>query len=182
LQRDGNGVTERMDEPGEGTREWIALGECARRLGISRAGIYGRIKRGTIEAKRGNRGGYIVAWPPPGHDGQGDVTLQVHDQSRDSSVTVTALQAELGELRVALARAEGEITTRNAVIAELRASLDHERARSEKIESAGRADTVEVAASRELVARLRSLLIEARVAAEARRPWWRWWFNQGAGQ
>jgi hypothetical protein len=115
-----------MDEPGEGTREWIALGDCARRLGISRAGVYGRIKRGTIEAKRGNRGGYIVAWPPPGHDGQGDVTLQTHDQSRDSSVTVTALQVELGELRVTLARAEGEIAARNAVIAELRASTTAE--------------------------------------------------------
>jgi hypothetical protein len=166
-----------MDEPGEGTREWIALGDCARRLGISRAGVYGRIKRGTIEAKRSNRGGYIVAWPPPGHDGQGDVTLQTHDQSRDSSVTVTALQVELGELRVTLARAEGEIAARNAVIAELRASLDHERARAERIESAGRADTAEVMASRELVARLRALLVEARVAAEGRRPWWRRLFD-----
>jgi hypothetical protein len=158
-----------MDEPGEGTREWLPLGDFARRLGISRAAVYGRIRRGTLEARRGNRGGYVVSWPPPDHDG----TLQTHDQSRNSSVTVTTLQAELTELKVTLARTEGEIAAQNAVIAELRASLDHERARAERIESAGRADTVEVAASRELVAKLRSLLVEARVAAEARRPWWR---------
>jgi predicted DNA-binding transcriptional regulator AlpA len=98
-----------MEETSEAAREWIALGDCARRLGISRAAVYGRIKRGTLDAKHGNRGGYIVAWPPPDHDGQGDITLQSRDQSRDDNVTITVLQVEMAELRIALARAEGEI-------------------------------------------------------------------------
>ncbi len=81
-----------MEETVAAEREWIPLGEFARRLGLARASVYGRIKRGTLEAKRGNRGGYLVQWPPPSHDGSGDVVgdvaLQGHNQSRNSSATV----------------------------------------------------------------------------------------------
>jgi hypothetical protein len=34
-----------MEETSESLREWIPLGDFARRLGIARASVYGRIKR-----------------------------------------------------------------------------------------------------------------------------------------
>jgi hypothetical protein len=195
-----------MEEVVAAKRDWIPLGEFARRLGIARASVYGRIKRGTLEAKRGNRGGYLVQWPPPAHEGSGDVVsdvaLQGNSQSRDNSATVVGdvvgLQAELAqlrerlavleherqkmaELRMALSRAEAkveavtalakgeveavkrvaaaeveamrtqvatQIASRNIVIEELKAGLDHERARSERLEG---------------------------LLTETRRPWWRRW-------
>ncbi len=195
-----------MEQNTDSGREWISLGEFARRLGITRPSVYGRIKRGTLEAKRGNRGGYLVQWPPPGHDGSGDVALQAHNRLRDSSATVVGdvvgLQVELAQfrerlvaleherqeiagLRSALARAEAKveavtalakgevdaarkvaaaeveamkgqleagIAARNAVIGELKAGLEHERARSERLEG---------------------------MLAVVRRPWRRRWFDQG---
>jgi hypothetical protein len=182
-------VTAGVDEISEIAREWIPLGDCARKLGISRAGVYGRIKRGTLEARRGNRGGYMVSWPPPGHDGQGDVTLQASDQSRDSSVTVTALQAELAELRLALAKAEGETEAVRRQLAEVRETLVYERARAERLERAVlHAD--DGAADRKLMAELREMLVGLKAEAatpkgesvpvvtpQRRQSWWRRWVS-----
>src|SRR3954452_17277109 len=118
-------MTDQLDGAGDG---WITLGDYARRLGISRAGVYGRIKRGTLNAKRANRGGYLVRWPPPEGDGNAatarDGALQKRDGRAASSVTVTdetlALQAEVAELREGLA---AERVTRARVEGELAAEL-----------------------------------------------------------
>ncbi len=153
-----------MDETSDIAREWIPLGECARRLGISRAGVYGRIKRGTLEARRGNRGGYTVSWPPPDHDGHGDVTLQNHDQSRDSSVTVMALQAELVELRLALTKAEGETEAVRRQLAEVKETLAYERARAERLERQA-SHAGDEAAAHKLVTELREMLVGLKAEA-----------------
>jgi hypothetical protein len=182
-------VTAGVDETSEIAREWIPLGDCARKLGISRAGVYGRIKRGTLEARRGNRGGYMVSWPPPDHDGQGDVTLRASDQPRDSSVTVTALQAELAELRLALAKAKGETEAVRRQLAEVRETLAYERARAERLER-GVPHADDGAADRKLVAELREMLVGLKVEAatpkdesvsvvtpQRRQSWWRRWVS-----
>ena len=47
-----------MDDvtPGD-SAQWIGLGEAARRLGVTRAAIYGRIERKTLTTRpKGNRG------------------------------------------------------------------------------------------------------------------------------
>jgi hypothetical protein len=43
---DGHG-----DVPAQGSGEWISLGDTARRLGVTRASVYGRIKRGTLQTR-----------------------------------------------------------------------------------------------------------------------------------
>src|SRR5689334_23370413 len=143
------------EQTNDATREWITLGDFARRLGIARASVYGRIKRGTLEAKRANRGGYLVPWPPPDHDGSGDkagdVALQASNGRADSSATVAydvaALQIEVARLEERLAadeRRENEFRTgfareRAALaerIADMAGSLVAERARADRLEAA----------------------------------------------
>src|SRR4051795_4765603 len=96
-------MTDQLDGAGDG---WITLGDFARRLGVTRACVYGRIKRGTLDAKRANRGGNLVLWSPPGGDGSGgsarDIARRERDRHVDRSVTVTdrglALRVEVARL------------------------------------------------------------------------------------
>jgi predicted RNase H-like nuclease (RuvC/YqgF family) len=64
---------------------------------------------------------------------------------RDAAKVIATAQVEAMELRL-----EAEVAARNAVIEELKAGLDHERARSERLEG---------------------------MLAEFRRPWWRRWMG-----
>jgi hypothetical protein len=125
--------------PGDGT-EWISLGEAARRLGVSRAAVYGRVERGTLQNRpKGNRG-MEVLWPPPQrhHDGKDDVALTVmgdvtslldklHERLDHEVVELhgklDAAQAQVADLRVQLAMAQGEVAAKDAVQTELRAQL-----------------------------------------------------------
>src|SRR4051812_5478488 len=99
-----------VEQAGDTGREGITLGDFARRLGIAPASVYGRIKRGTLDARRANRGGYLVQWPPPDHDGSGDVALREHDRRGDGSATVAhdvvALQVQVARLEERLAAGE----------------------------------------------------------------------------
>src|SRR4051812_37325863 len=115
-------MTDQLAGAGDG---WIPLGAFARRLGVTRACVYGRIKRGTLDAKRANRGGYLVPWPPPDHDGSGDtagdVARQGRDRRGDGSATVAQ---EVSALRVEVARLEERLAARDALGAEFRARID----------------------------------------------------------
>jgi hypothetical protein len=64
---------------------------------------------------------------------------------RDAAKAIATAEVEAMNLRL-----QAEVAARNAVIEELKAGLDHERARSERLEG---------------------------LLAEARRPWWRWWLS-----
>src|SRR3954470_16069880 len=103
-------MADQIDGAGDG---WITLGDYARRLGVTRACVYGRIKRGTLDAKRANRGGYLVPWPPQGGDGSAaavrDGALQERDGNAAGSVTVTD---ESAALRVEVARLEERLAAR----------------------------------------------------------------------
>jgi hypothetical protein len=128
--------------PGDG-EEWVSLGEAARRLGVTRAAIYGRIERRTLTTRpKGNRG-LEVLWPPPQHhpNGKGDVAVKVTDDvaavlaelrerlghAEDEVVELRgqrdAAQAQVADLRVQLATAQGEVAAKDAVQTELRAQL-----------------------------------------------------------
>jgi hypothetical protein len=132
--------------PGDST-EWIGLGEAARRLGVSRAAVYGWVERRTLQSRpKGNRG-LEVLWPPPQryHNGKDDVALTVmgdvtsllaelrdrldHEvvelrrQVGELHGKLDATQGEVANLRVQLATAQGEVATKDAVQAELRAQL-----------------------------------------------------------
>jgi hypothetical protein len=58
--------------PGDG-EEWVSLGEAARRLGVTRAAIYGRIERRTLTTRpKGNR-----VWRCCGHPRNITLTVRV---------------------------------------------------------------------------------------------------------
>src|SRR3954471_14019991 len=151
--------------------EWIGLGEAARRLGVTRAAIYGRIERRTLVARpKGNRG-VEVQWPPPQRhpDGKGDIAV---------TVTGDVMVTTLDDLRERLERAEGEaerLRDQNAQLYQQIADLHSERDRiversAQTRERAAKAEG-EATTLRDALADLSGRLdrAEARLAM----PWWR---------
>ena len=149
--------------------EWVALGEFARRMGVTRAAVYGRASRGTLTTRpRGNRGLEVLWQPaqrhPNGHgngkgddhgNGKGDVT---HD------VTAAVL---LG----CLDRAENELAVASARVTELRIQLatahsERDAARAVAIADVATAQA-DTAARDAVIAELREQV------AWLRLPWWR---------
>jgi hypothetical protein len=108
---------------------WVSLPEAARRLGVTTRAIRGRIRRGTLESRpRGNTGREVYLL------GSAMATLALADRAvlpQDVSGEVERLRAELAdtldelaEVRVALARAEGQLAARAEVVDSLRADRD----------------------------------------------------------
>jgi hypothetical protein len=130
VARDGERDNER-DEP---TGQWVPLALAVRKLGISRAAVYRRIRAGTLDARpRGNRGLEVLVRDDR-DEGRDD-----RDHLADGSVYVSrdaARDIELIELRLRVeqlveraARAEGEA-------AATRTQLERELARGDRLEAA----------------------------------------------
>lgn len=118
--------------------QWLSIGQAARLLGVGRAAVYGRIKRGSIEARRSNDG---AAWEVfVDHDtlaaSQAMVADREHDPSRDdhaaalqvelarSEERLTAVERELAEKAERLVKVEAELTdVRRELVDELRRSI-----------------------------------------------------------
>ncbi len=64
---------------------WMSVSGAAKRLGVSRQAIQNRIKRGTLETRRNNRGEMVVLCPATG-----DATLQ----TAVAQQTVSAMVAD----------------------------------------------------------------------------------------
>lgn len=111
-----------MDQTGDDAGpEWVTLGVFAQRLGITRAGVYGRIKRGTVESRRRGNKGYEVRWPPPDHhhvtgNGNGDGH---GDDHRDGHGDIIEMRVQIARLEERLAGAERLLAERDARIADL---------------------------------------------------------------
>jgi hypothetical protein len=148
-----------MDIGMDGTTNWLPISEAAPRLGLTVDGLRSRVRRGLITSRKGNDGRLLVAVSmdsaATGHEPVVDTSSPVTDHGE-----LSELRAEVMDLRIALARTEEQLTAtkgvataeieamrkqlesgmkameagiaaRNAVIEELKAGLDHERARSE---------------------------------------------------
>jgi hypothetical protein len=157
--------------PGDGA-QWIGLGEAARRLGVTRAAIYGRIERKTLTTRpKGNRG-LEVLWtlPQHHHDRHGDIP-----PNGDGDIAA-ALAAEL---RARLEQAEGEALQLRGQVADLRVELGAAREQVaaaqavaiSDVEAAQRIAEAEIAAKETVIIELKAML------ADARRPWWRRWLG-----
>ncbi len=92
---------------------WLTLSEAAERTGHDREALRSRARRGHIPKRVGNRGEWLVQVPADLET----VDDRGGDQGLDRGATVEAttlravvadLTAEVGELRVQLARAEAE--------------------------------------------------------------------------
>lgn len=139
--------------PGDG--EWLTVAAAARRLGVSPRAIRGRIDRGTIASKpNGNMGRLVLVRPGEAsgdrpEEGPGDELELLREELVEARVTIARLEGQVEAARAVavadVATARAEVEAREQVIAELRRTLEHERARADRIE------------------------------AEARKPWWRRW-------
>ena len=166
--------------PGDGA-EWIALGEAARRLRVTRAAIYGRIERKTLTTRpKGNRG-LEVLWPPSQHhpDHHGDIAPNGHD---DVTLALAA------GLRERLERAEGEAVQLRGQVVDLRVELAKAQAQVEAARAVAIADVataqVEVQAKDAVIVAKDEQIVDLRARldrAEARLAltWWRRLFGGG---
>src|SRR5690348_1491778 len=105
--------------------DWVSIAEASRRLGVTRAAVYGRIERRTLATRpKGNRGVEVLL--PAGFrhgDDHHDVVANGHGD-RHPDVTLTL---RLEELLERAARAEGEAVG-------LRDEVDRWRGKAEEAE------------------------------------------------
>jgi hypothetical protein len=141
-----------MDNVTEG--EWVTLGEFAKRLGVTRGAIYGRIRRHTLETKPNGNRGYLIKWTPdvtPNDDGNGE-------GNRESEVAHNVM-----ELRLELARMEERLAAVEDLAAERLETIgDLKRDRDRLV--------VELVEARHELARQRRPLWERLLEAIRRRP------------
>src|SRR3954451_158087 len=114
------------DEPPQGEPgAWVSVREAARRLGVTPKAVRDRIKHGSLEARPKGNLGREVLLPPRVATQENDEELLGETTGETSpslpgedAGEVVELLAEMGELRHALGRAQGELA------AELRRSAD----------------------------------------------------------
>jgi hypothetical protein len=133
---------------------WLRLSEAAARLGTTVDAVRSRIRRGSLESRRGNDGWIKVMVPtveldqsPPRPDGadpgrvqattrqdEGDDWLR---EDRDEALAEADHWRRLVEdERVARVKAEAEREAERAMLAETRTALAAERARGDRLEAA----------------------------------------------
>ncbi len=144
------------DVPGDGAGdvpgEWVSVSEAARRLGVSRRAIRGRIERGRLTVRDGNAGRavFVPHGMIPGDVRQGSAEVPENDHGAVPAVS--------------------HGTDGIAALEQLRADLEAERGCREAAELRAAVATREVELLRERVAELRLLADElrrARYRAEA---------------
>jgi hypothetical protein len=116
---------------------WLSTSEAARRLGLTRDAVHKRLRRGTLEGRRGNDGSIRVrvTSTPPVHDaatpaiGHGVDTVPLVAELRER---LDRTLAELAGLHERAAHAEGALAAearRSTDLLDLVADLRRERNR-----------------------------------------------------
>ena len=140
-----------MAEDDEG--EWLNLAQAAHRLGWPRERLRSLARRGKVRTMRGNAGQLMVLITP-GLGGQATVGLAQPSPAHEAGPTEPGpahpaqpdLAHEVADLRDDLMEAR-ELAAMGRLVDELRAALEREQARSDRLEEA------------------------------LRRPWWRRWLG-----
>ena len=102
-------------------RRGVTLDEAAQRLGVSRAAIYGRIKRDTVLYRKRNAGGYEVQRPLP-HDGSGTTKHESHVAGQDDETV--ALKVEVAVLRDRVDQMQARLDDKAHEVERLERQLD----------------------------------------------------------
>ena len=132
---------------GDGNDErWVSISEAARLLGTGRAAVYGRIKRDTLPARRGNDNAWRVMVTDAVVEASRTAAAQRHDDTANDD-HVTTLRVELARAEERLAAGDRELADK----AERLASVEDE--------------LVKVQANLDQA--------RAELLAEVRRAWWR---------
>src|ERR671928_1080276 len=97
---------------------WLTISEAAERTGKKIDAMRALVRRGRLPRKKGNRGEWLVQLPEmltqAALDADSDSDLDLALDS-DLGSELAALREQVTELRLALARAEGELATARAV-------------------------------------------------------------------
>src|SRR3954464_12666465 len=97
---------------------WLTISEAAERTGKKIDAMRALVRRGRLPRKKGNRGEWLVQLPETPAQVALDPALDSDlDQALDSDLDseLASLREQVTELRLALARAEGELATTRAV-------------------------------------------------------------------
>ena len=147
---------------------WLPLPEAAAELGVSRELLRSKVRRGTIPARKSNKGWLVKV------DAQALERLTTRPAARSANHTAAQetgeayaelIQELRGRAERAEAQAERERQRADRVESERdRARLEARQRSQDAAESKGRADV--------LSGRVEAL---ERALADARRPWWRRW-------
>jgi DNA-binding transcriptional MerR regulator len=107
------------DGPGDG--EWLTVAAAARRLGVSPRAIRGRIRRGTISTKANGNAGKLA---------EARATI-----ARLEERVAAARGVATADVEAAKRAAEEAIAARDELVNELRRTVEHERARADRVEA-----------------------------------------------
>ena len=114
--------------------------EAASRLGWHPDRVKSALRRGRLQARKNNAGKWMVLVPPviPGRANGSAVSRpdDTADGMAADPATKPADDPAVIEAMLAAARAEGALTELRGTVTELRQALDHERARSDRLEAA----------------------------------------------
>jgi hypothetical protein len=125
-----------MDTRTDQAESWLPIAEAAARLGLSPYGVKSRVRRGTLRSRRGNDGRLLVALS---ESTPADLSANGHDPAAE--IETWRLAAEAARLEAGVLRAERDaarelIRSLEEPLAELRAVLDREQARCDRLEAA----------------------------------------------
>jgi hypothetical protein len=118
----------------------LPLAEAASRLGLSVVALRSRIRRGSITARRGNTGQWLVEVPAHAAAQAGKVVgMEQHLSLDELQVEIDALRQELSEAKAQRDAAATIATTKveaaERIIEDLRTALDRETVRADRYEA-----------------------------------------------
>src|SRR4051812_12791571 len=150
------------DDQGDCQGDWLSVGEAARRLGVTRAAIYGRIERRTLTTRpKGNRGVEVSLKASERHgDGHRDAMADDHGDDHPDTTAMSRLE----ELLERSLRAEAERDAAKAVAAVELAALG--RQRDAELEAAQGRLEVEIAARNAMIEQVREALAAERTRGD----------------
>jgi hypothetical protein len=122
------------DQPGQ----WLSLAEASQRLGATVDALRKRVRRGQLEARRGNDGlvrVLVLDQPPAGH-GLADVQPEAGHEPDGADLEVALLREELTEARERAAKAEGIAEAMASRIQDMASALSKAEARADRLEAA----------------------------------------------
>ena len=146
---------------------WLSIPEAARRLGVTPQAIRKRLKRGTLQSRRNNRGQEIVQVPGVAErpDGVANQQAPVQELSQPNGSQPSGL-VSLADVRQLLGeQAERFERQHREQVEVLRSSL----------QEANR-DAIGLLVERVDAAEVRAEAAEQRLA-DSRRPWWARWLG-----
>lgn len=154
-------------EPMDAETPWLSIPEAARRLGVTPQAIRKRLKRGTLQSRRNNRGQEIVQVPGVAErpDGVANQQAPVQELSQPNGSQPSGL-VSLADVRQLLGeQAERFERQHREQVEVLRSSL----------QEANR-DAIGLLVERVDAAEVRAEAAEQRLA-DSRRPWWARWLG-----